>query len=131
MRIELAKPKAHVPPPPNSKCIIDTKGRVSYLTTNAAASQPDSSSSTSAASSTSSNRVSRSDRRQRITASRPCMQWNRSQPCRQTPCRFVHMCMLCNSIEHRASECQQTIGTQEILEKRAHTAGFSELLPLR
>jgi hypothetical protein len=74
-------------------------------------------------------RVTRKERAQRATAMRPCLQWNRHQPkCAADPCRFAHMCMLCNG-QHRAVECKINQPTAGVVQAAVHQHG-GELLPL-
>lgn len=77
-------------------------------------------------------RVTRKERRQRSTAMRPCMQWNRGDgvKCSNDPCRFAHTCMLCNG-DHRALECEHNKGTEAILKQAAEKSQHGTLLPLK
>jgi hypothetical protein len=76
-------------------------------------------------------RVTRKQRSQRTTAMRPCMQWNRGQPqCSATPCRFSHICMLCNA-DHRALDCVLNATTQAIVEQAAQNSVHGTVLPLQ
>jgi hypothetical protein len=70
--------------------------------------------------------TSKQERRSRYKLSRPCLQWNRGEdhPCARTPCRYAHVCIVCDNEPHRAANCEKAMA-QQWLADRLRVAAIS------